>query len=149
MFLITAIKLPLSKCYHTKILTRHVLFPKCTCEHDFCFQQWRKTAPFLLSGSPALLTSNNNALKHIFNCRIYEGSFDQVYSFWVKWGDFNDFATFGKVEHSAYSTAGKEVFSIPCSFISLRLSGLVQLALVTNSPLLHCFLLGCVTVAKC
>lgn len=33
--------------------------------------------------------------------------------------------TFGKVEHSAYSTAGKEVFSIPCPFIFLRQSGLV------------------------
>lgn len=28
--------------------------------------------------------------------------------------------TFGKVEHSAFSAAGKEVFSIPCSFISAQ-----------------------------
>lgn len=42
---------------------------------------------------------------------------------------FNDFATFGKVELSTYSVAGNEGFSIPCSFIFFRLSGLVQLGL--------------------
>lgn len=68
-------------------------------------------------------------LEHILKALFIKTYFDQVYSSWGKADAFNSkhvhvqmpnyFATFGKVEHSSYSTGGKEVFSIPCSFIFL------------------------------